>query len=122
MSTTESGAVCALMTTFETEADAERAVRTLVERRLIACGNLIPSVRSIYRWQGEIESAGEVLGVLKTGGERLPELVEVLGRLHPYDVPEIVVLPVVAGGVPYLDWVMRETAGGAGTAGGPSSA
>ncbi|MGD8395481.1 MAG: divalent-cation tolerance protein CutA [Candidatus Eiseniibacteriota bacterium] len=99
----------AVLTTFESEPDAARVLRALVERRLIACGNILPGARSIFRWQGEVEDASEVVCILKTRRERLTELVEVLGELHPYDVPEIVALPVLGGGEPYLDWVRSET-------------
>ena len=75
---------------------------------LVACGNLIPSVRSIYRWQGKVEDASEVLCVLKTRADRVEELIAELARIHPYDVPEILVLPVVAGAHAYLDWVRGE--------------
>jgi periplasmic divalent cation tolerance protein len=104
----ETPEVVAVLTTFENGDDAARVVRALVERRLIACGNLVPGVRSIYRWQGQIEDSGEVLGVLKARRDRLDELTAVLTELHPYDVPEIVALPVVGGGLPYLSWVATE--------------
>lgn len=89
---------------------AERLATSLVEARLAACANLVPGVSSIYRWEGEVERAGEVLLLLKTTEERLPELVERAAALHPYDVPEVLALPVGEGYAPYLRWVVDETA------------
>jgi periplasmic divalent cation tolerance protein len=96
---------------FATAPDAEvaaRIARALVEERLVACANLVAGVRSIYRWQGRVEDESEVMLVLKTRADRVDALAERLQALHPYDVPELVVLPVVAGLAPYLDWVRAE--------------
>ncbi len=103
--------IIVVLTTFAAAEEAASVVRALVERRLAACGNLIPGVRSIYRWQGKIEDAAEVLCVLKTRRDRLAELTAVLEQLHPYDVPEIVALPIEGGGAPYLAWVAAEASG-----------
>lgn len=102
--------VCVVLSTFANEEDAARAGRALVERRLVACVNLVPGVRSIYRWQGRVEDAPEILAVMKTRRDRLPELLAALPALHPYQVPEILALPVVAGGASYLAWVASEAA------------
>jgi periplasmic divalent cation tolerance protein len=91
---------------------AERIVRALVEEELAACGNIVPGVTSIYRWQGSIEHAMEVLVVLKTTAARSEALVARAAELHPYDVPELLALPVAAGFVPYLTWVGAEAGGG----------
>jgi periplasmic divalent cation tolerance protein len=88
---------------------AERVARALVEERLAACVSRVPGVGSLYRWQGEIEEAEEVLLVIKTHARRAPELTRRLRELHPYEVPEILVLPVAAGLSSYLDWVREET-------------
>lgn len=83
--------------------------RMLVEKRLAACVNLLPGVQSIYRWQGQVEEAPEVTMVIKTASSRYQELQQAIRSAHPYEVPEIVCLPV-AGGLPaYLDWVITET-------------
>jgi len=103
--------IIAVLTTFPTDEEAATVVRTLVERQLVACGNLLPGVRSIYRWQGKVEDAGEVLCVLKTRRDRLTELIAALEQLHSYDVPEIVALPVLGGGAAYLQWVGAEARG-----------
>jgi periplasmic divalent cation tolerance protein len=80
-----------------------------VGERLAACGNVVPGVRSIYRWEGEITDEPEVLLVLKTVQSRVQELIARTRELHPYQVPEILVLEVETGHAPYLDWVIRET-------------
>ncbi len=89
------------------ERDGGRIARTLVERRLAACVNLIPGVRSVYRWEGAIEEAVESLLVIKTDRDRLEALRAGVVEVHPYDVPEVIALPVVAGHEPYLAWVKR---------------
>jgi periplasmic divalent cation tolerance protein len=85
--------------------DAERIGRALVERGLAACVNVVPGLVSIYRWQGQVESQEERLLVIKTRGERFEALREALVALHPYEVPEVVALPVAAGHAPYLAWL-----------------
>ena len=102
--------VCVVLSTFGNAEDAARTGRALVERRLVACVNLVPGVRSIYRWQGRIEDEPEILVVMKTRRDRLPELLAALPALHPYAVPEILALPVEAGGAAYLAWVASEAA------------
>jgi periplasmic divalent cation tolerance protein len=89
---------------------AARIARALVEERLAACVNLVPAVRSIYRWQDRVEEAGEVLLVIKTRAERVDALAARLRALHPYELPELVALPVAAGLASYLDWVAAEAA------------
>lgn len=91
-------------------ADVGRAiVKTLVERRLIACGTVLDSATSIYRWKGAIEDTHEAVLLLKTTSERWRELAEVFPSLHPYDVPELIAVPLAAGLGPYLDWLSAET-------------
>lgn len=91
--------------TFPDRDTAAALARTLVEERLAACVNLLPGARSIYRWQGEVEQAEEVVGIIKTTAAGLPALMERLRTLHPYDCPELIVLDAVAGLPAYLDWV-----------------
>ena len=86
-------------------ADAERIARVLVERRLAACINVVPGVVSLYRWKGEVCRDEELLLVVKTRAERLPALREALVALHPYEVPELVALPIESGHPPYLEWL-----------------
>lgn len=88
---------------------ADRIARTLVEQKLAACVNRMPAVDSVYRWQGAVERAVEVPLLIKSTRERLPEVQEAIRALHPYEVPEILAIPVVAGLPAYLRWVVGET-------------
>ena len=87
-----------------------KIARALVEERLAACVNALPGLTSVYRWQGAVEEASEVQLVIKTVHERVPTLVARIQELHPYKVPEVLVLPVEAGLPAYLAWVVDETA------------
>ncbi len=84
-------------------------VRDVVGKRLAACGNLIPGVRSIYRWKGEVCDDAELLVLLKTTSDRFCALQERLMSLHPYDCPEVIQVPVTDGNPDYLAWVTSET-------------
>ena len=90
-------------------ATAERLARALVEERLAACVNLVPGVRSVYRWQGQVEDASEVLLVVKTRADRGAALALRVRELHPYALPEVLELAVSGGGAEYLDWVRKES-------------
>lgn len=79
--------------------------RALVEARLAACANIVPAIRSIYRWQGELCDDEEALLVIKSRADRLPRLRDKVTALHPYEVPEVIALPIVAGHPPYLSWI-----------------
>ncbi len=98
-------AVIVVFSTFPSEDKAADIARTLVSEQLCACVNLVPPVRSIYRWQGQICDERETLAIIKTTRERFDALRERLIELHPYEVPEVIALPVEAGHPPYLDWV-----------------
>ncbi|HSN90860.1 MAG TPA: divalent-cation tolerance protein CutA [Anaeromyxobacteraceae bacterium] len=96
-----------------TAPDAERAAamaRALVEERLAACGNVLPGIRSIYRWEGKVQDDGEALLLLKTTRARFEALRDRVLSLHPYQVPEVIAVPVEAGSAPYLAWIASETA------------
>jgi len=98
---------------FSTAPDVEtgaRIARALVDERLAACVNLVPGIRSVYRWQGRIEEEGEVLLVIKTREEQLEALAARLCALHPYELPELVALAVAGGLERYLAWVAAEVA------------
>lgn len=84
-------------------------VRTLVDERLVACGQVTGTIRSIYRWQGEVCDDPEVRAVLHTRTALVPEVVARTRELHPYDVPCVVALGVLAGDEEYLAWVVDET-------------
>lgn len=102
----ESSSFARVVLTTAADADeANRLARVLVEERLVACATLIPSVRSIYRWQGEVEESTEILLLLKTGLDQLATLETRLHVLHSYDTPEFLVLPVQSGSSSYLDWL-----------------
>jgi periplasmic divalent cation tolerance protein len=94
-----------VLCTVSSVEEGRRLARALVELRLAACVNLIPKVESIYRWQGAVESAEEVLMVVKTTKKRFAELREKIGELHSYETPEIVALPVRDGSAAYLEWL-----------------
>jgi periplasmic divalent cation tolerance protein len=83
--------------------------RHLVEQKLAACVNRLSGVRSVYRWQGAVEEADEVTLLIKTTQARYVELEAAIKTLHPYQVPEIIVLPIVGGLPSYLDWIGQET-------------
>lgn len=108
MSATDCVIVC---TTLPAGADGAALARTLVGERLAACVSIQPGVRSVYRWREEIEEDAEQQLLIKTTAERVPPLRERIGALHPYDVPELLVLPVSGGGAEYLEWVRESTAG-----------
>jgi periplasmic divalent cation tolerance protein len=85
--------------------DAERIAGDLVERGLAACVNVVPGVTSFYRWKGETARDSEWLLVMKTTVGRFEALREALVELHPYEVPEIIALPIERGHTPYLEWI-----------------
>lgn len=84
---------------------ARRIARALVEERLAACCNILGGVESIYRWEGAVETAAEVLAIIKTSNAKFPDLERRIRELHPYDVPEILAMPVIAGSDNYLRWI-----------------
>jgi periplasmic divalent cation tolerance protein len=100
-----------VFTTFPDQDTARRVVHTLVDERLIACGNLMPRVESIYRWKGKVETNSEVFVVLKTDQARYIALQARLKELHPYDVPECILIRVSKGLPEYLRWVTESVAG-----------
>ena len=97
--------VLLLLSNFPDANTARKAVRTLVEERLVACGNLIPGVESIYEWKGALETSAEVMVVCKMVASRADEAQARLRALHPYEVPEILQITVSAGWPDYLAWV-----------------
>lgn len=94
-----------ILVTGPDRATLARIGRTLVNEHLIACINVVEGVTSIYRWRDEIREEAEVLGVIKTTTEHIEDLKVRIEELHPYEVPEILVLSVADGLVEYLDWV-----------------
>jgi periplasmic divalent cation tolerance protein len=94
-----------LLMTAPSAAVAEAVVGKLVEEQLIACGNITMPITSVYRWQGAMEHADEVLVIMKTTRAAVAAVIHRVSELHPYDVPEVLSLPVEAGHLPYLEWV-----------------
>ena len=94
-----------VLVTCGSMAEARRIGRSAVEKKLAACANILQGVDSIYCWKGKVERAREVLVIMKTTATRLRELEREVKRMHSYDVPEFVVLPLVAGSREYLGWV-----------------
>jgi periplasmic divalent cation tolerance protein len=100
-----------VLVTCESVKQARAIARALVERRLAACGNVVEApVCSIYRWKGKVESAKEFLLILKTSRRRFAAIAAVMQKLHSYDAPEIIALPVTAGSRSYLNWIAESVA------------
>lgn len=98
-----------VLTNCPDEEVANTIALAVVEARLAACVNILPRVQSIYRWQGRVESATEIPLFIKSTAASYPALEDVIRRHHPYDVPEIIALPVTQGLPEYLNWVVAET-------------
>jgi periplasmic divalent cation tolerance protein len=94
-----------VLTTLSADADGAVFARTLVAEGLAACVSVLPAMTSVYRWQGSVEEAREQQLVIKTGAGRVAALAERLGALHPYEVPEFLVLRVSEGSEAYLRWI-----------------
>ena len=97
--------VCLAMVTFPDRDTARKVTRILVEEQLAACGNLVGDVESIYRWKGAVEEASEVLALFKTTVHRFSDFAARVRALHPYEVPEILQLPIQTGSPDYLAWI-----------------
>jgi periplasmic divalent cation tolerance protein len=98
---------------YITAPDPEAALRigrALVERRLAACANVIPGMRSVYRWKGAVEEAGEAVLLAKTTADRVEDLIRAVKELHPYECPCVVVLPIEGGFAPFLAWIRESVA------------
>ena len=98
-----------VFTTVEKREDADRIAWTVVQHRVAACAQIVGPIRSIYWWKGKMEEAEEWLCVMKTRQDLFPALEKKIKSAHPYEVPEIVALPIVAGSKSYLDWIGEET-------------
>jgi periplasmic divalent cation tolerance protein len=98
--------VILVLTTVANEDDALRLARQLVERRVAACVNVLPGVRSIYRWQDAVQDDRELLLVVKTSRDRRAALTEALSAIHPYEVPEIVALDTAFVAPAYARWLL----------------
>ncbi|XP_054151359.1 protein CutA homolog [Melozone crissalis] len=101
----DTGELSAAFVTCPNLSVATELARSLVRHRLAACVNVIPGVTSVYTWQGRLEEDSEVLLMIKTRSSRVPALSDFVRSHHPYEVPEVVALPVAQGNPPYLRWV-----------------
>lgn len=101
--------VLLVLTNVPDNESAHTIARNVVERRLAACVNVLPSVCSVYQWQGQVEEATEVTMLIKSTQDRYADLEAAIKEVHPYDVPEIIAVPVTAGLPAYLNWVLSET-------------
>jgi len=96
-------------TTVDDEKKAELIAETLVERKLAACVQVLGPLTAIYRWKGEIERSQEWMCLIKTTARNLSALRELLSDLHPYETPEILAIPIIAGSDSYLGWIDENT-------------
>ncbi len=94
-----------VFTTFASEDEAARVVRALIEERLVACGNLLPGARSIYRWQDGVKDEREVVALLKARKQDWPALMSRLHELHSYTTPECIAVRIASGSPAYLAWL-----------------
>ena len=101
--------VAVVLTTLASDQDAVALVRALLDRRLVACGTILPAARSLYRWNDAVADEPEVVVLLKTRLGRLDDLRDAFVDLHPYRVPELLALPVSFGLEKYLGWIATET-------------
>jgi periplasmic divalent cation tolerance protein len=101
--------VLLVMSNFSDQSSATTAADALISGNLAACVNILPACTSIYRWEGKIEQASEVTVLIKTTRTVYPQMESALRDLHPYELPEIIAVPVAAGLPAYLNWVTQET-------------
>jgi periplasmic divalent cation tolerance protein len=99
-----------VLTTLATDAEARALVTALLAARLVACGTLLPGARSIYRWKGGVTEEAEVVVLLKTDASKWEALCAAVRDRHPYEVPELLALPVARGLERYLSWLASEVA------------
>jgi len=102
--------VAIIYSTVNTIQDARRIAHTLVEEQLVACVNIIPKIESIYTWKGKIENDEECILIAKTVDKNVKKTIQRIKTLHPYELPDIVVLPIIGGLKDYLDYIATETA------------
>jgi len=102
--------VALVYTTMDDIIDARKIAHILVEEQIVACVNIIPSVESVYKWKGKVEDAKEIILLAKTVDENIKKTIQRIKDFHSYEIPGIVVLPVVGGSKDFLDYIIRETA------------
>ena len=101
--------VSVVYSTIDNIQDARRIANTLVEEQIVACVNIIPKIESIYRWKGKIENEEEIVLIAKTADQNVKKTIQRLKELHSYELPDIIVLPVIGGLKDYLDYITNET-------------
>lgn len=106
---TQPGSEIVILITTSSEEEADKIAQSLIDDGLAACANILPRVKSIFRWQGKVSQEYESMMILKSKAELFEKLTEKVKRLHSYEVPEIIACPIVKGLRAYLDWISRET-------------
>ncbi len=104
----ENDQMLVILITTGTEKEAQRIADVLLKHRRAACVNIVPTVSSLFWWEGKIDSDRESLLIVKTRASVLKELVGLVREVHSYDVPEIIALPILGGNPDYLEWIARE--------------
>ena len=102
--------VSVVYSTIDNMQDARKIATRLVEEQIVACVNIIPKIESIYRWKGKIENEEEIVIIAKTSDQNVKKAIHRIKELHSYEVPDIVVLPIIGGLKDYLDYITNETA------------
>ena len=101
--------VAVVYTTIDNIQDARKIANTLVEEQIVACANIIPKIESVYRWKGKIENDEECIIISKTTDSNIKKTIQRIKELHKYELPDIIVLPIVGGLKEYLDYIVNET-------------
>ncbi|RLF27590.1 MAG: divalent-cation tolerance protein CutA [Thermoplasmata archaeon] len=101
--------VAVVYTTIDNMHDAKKIARSLVEEKLAACVNIIPNIESIYRWKGKIDEDNEYILIAKTTDGNVKKTIRKIKELHTYELPDIIVLPIIGGLREYLDYIVDET-------------
>ena len=100
---------CIVNCTIDSKEKAIEIAKKLVEEKLIACCNIIPSITSVYKWKGKLNEDNEVLMIMKTETALFVQIEEEITKLHPYDIPEIICTPIINGNEDYLKWLDEQT-------------
>ncbi len=111
MSSADTGGAVVVLVTGPDEATLTSIAECVVTEGLAACVNVVPQIHSVYRWNNEVETANEALGIIKTTGQSVARLQHRVLELHPYDTPEFLVLPVESGSPSYLGWIENSVFG-----------
>jgi len=101
--------VAIVYSTIDDFKEAKNIANALVEEKLVACVNIIPNIHSIYRWKGKIENDDECVIIAKTDDNKVKKVIQKIKSMHPYELPDIVVLPIIGGLKEYLEYITNET-------------